>query len=143
MKKKRNIKFLAAIFLSLLAVTGGVLAMPIFDTDNQIAQMQESVKIFEKNPERFLQTENLGLRSEFETPYDFSSSIYTNKEQNAINEGALEAALEEGDYDTWKKAMQDIEGFSDNTSIIDREDFEILAALHNQKKSENSEETNN
>ena len=143
MKKKRNIKFLAAIFLSLLAVTGGVLAMPISDTDNQIAQMQESVKIFEKNPERFLQTENLGLRSEFETPYDFSSSIYTNKEQNAINEGALEAALEEGDYDSWKKVVQDIEGFSDNTSIIDREDFEILAALHNQKKSENSEETNN
>jgi hypothetical protein len=139
MKKKGNTKFLSAVFLSLLALTGGVLAMPLLGTDNQLTQIQESVKLFEKNPERFLQTENLGLRSGFENPNSQSTdSDYSDLSNYATNEGALDVALEERDYDAWKEALQNIEGFSE-TDVISKEDFNILVALHNSKDSGETE----
>jgi len=141
MKKKRNTKFLSAVFLSLLAVTGGIIALPLLNSDNQLAQIQESIKLFEKNPERFLQTEDLGLKSAFETPYDLSANSDAGDGVNdAINEGALDAAIEDGNYDAWKEALQSIEGLKD-TDVIGKEDFEILASLHNQKDSGETEET--
>ena len=142
MKKKNNSKFLSAVFLSLLTISGGVLAMPLLSADNQLTQIQESVKLFEKNPERFLQTENLGLKNGFENPNDFPIGMGSDKENNnAINEGALEAALEERDYDAWKEALQRIDGFS-GSDVIDREDFNILVALHNSKDSGETELAN-
>jgi len=140
MKKKKNTKFLSAILLSLLAITAGVSASPMFQPDTQLAHIQESVKLFEKNPERFLQTEDLGLKSAFENPTDLSIDNAGDEVQNAINEGALNAAIENRDYDAWKEALQKIEGFSENTDIISEEDFEILAALHNPKDSEEDKE---
>lgn len=140
MKKKINKKFLSALFLSLLAVTGGVLATPMLDTDNQLAQIQESVKLFEKNPEKFLQTDDLGLRTGFESPNEYyMGGYYENEIKDAINEDGLTAALESEDYDKWKEILQNTEGISD-TSVISQEDFDILAALHKSKKAGMTEE---
>jgi len=65
-KKKKNFKVASSILLGLLMVSGGVLAMPVLNSDNSFAQLQNSVNAFEKNPERFLQTNDLGLKNGFQ-----------------------------------------------------------------------------
>ncbi|MFZ1971153.1 MAG: hypothetical protein WAU65_03175 [Candidatus Nanoarchaeia archaeon] len=139
MKKKIKSKFLSAIFLGLLAISGGVIVMPTLSASNQ--QMQKSIRTIGQSPERFLQTENLGLRGEFQYASDKSNVNLSVEETTnmSVNEGALNAAIEEGNYEAWKEALQNLNGFTKNGNIISEEDFNVLVALN---KSE-SEEKNN
>jgi hypothetical protein len=142
MRKKIKSKFLSAIFLGLLAISGGFLAIPMLSADNQQVQMQENMKVFGQNPERFLQTENLGLKDGFQYPIGESFvNIPIEETNSAVNEGALETAIEEGDYEAWKEALQEMDGFPEDVGIIDKEDFDVLVALHKSEFSEESEKT--
>ncbi len=142
MGKKIKSKFLSAIFLGLLAISGGVLAMPSFSANNSQIQMQENLKAFEQNPERFLQTENLGLKEGFQPPYEPSiANTLVGGAGGAVDEGALEAAIEEGDYEAWKEALYKMDGFPKDVGVIDEEDFKVLAALHKSKSLGQTEET--
>lgn len=136
MKKKIKSKFLSAMFLGLLVISGGVLFMPTLNADSQLTQ-QKSINIFAQNPERFLQTENLGLKAGFQYPKD-NSVIDANN--YAVNEGALESAIEEGNYEAYKEVLQELNGFPEKGNIIDKEDFNVLVAL-NRPKSEENEST--
>lgn len=137
MKKKIKSKFVSAILLGFLAISGGVLALPLLNADNQLMPVQENARLLGQNPERFLQTENLGLKERFQYPQEQS----VGETNNAVNEGALEAAIEEGNYEAYKEALQEINGFSKKGSIIDKEDFEVLVALNKSKSIPESEKT--
>ncbi len=127
MKKKMK-KYSGALLLGLLAVGGGVMAMPTLNAyqmqDNCI---QNSARMFEKNPERFLQTENLGLKRGFEI---------TEEENYSVNEEALKKALDAGNYEAWREAMKGVGGSYAYTDVITQEDFQILASLHKLKEPE-------
>jgi hypothetical protein len=139
--KKKNKKYLSALFLSALVLGGGFLAMPLMSADDQLAQVQENIKFFEKNPERFLQTENLGLRAAFEDGgRDFANNFLEKEKNNLMDEGALEAALEAEDYESWKDILENLEGFPEDIGVISEEDFKVLASLHKLKVSEKDEE---
>jgi len=142
-KKKDNKRYLGALFLSALVLGGGFLAMPIINADDQFTQIQENLKFFEKNPERFLQTENLGLKSGFEDSNPgVAVGSFEDEINQSINEGALEAALETEDYESWKEALQNLKGFSEDVGVISEEDFKVLASLHKLKPFEEDEKTN-
>jgi len=64
-KKKKGLKVLSSILLGFLLVGGGVLAMPSMDSKISQTQFQENLRIFERSPERFLQTQDLGLKGDF------------------------------------------------------------------------------
>lgn len=134
MKKKIKSKFLSAMFLGLLVLSGGVLVMPTLSADSSLTQ-QKSINMFAQNPERFLQTENLGLKSGFQYPNDPRNLSVDEANNSAMNEGALESAIEEGNYEAWKEALQEINGYPNKGNIIDEEDFNVLVALNKSKLS--------
>ena len=139
MKKKIKSKFLSAIFLGLLAISGGVISYAY--AQRKQSANAKSIRTIGQSPERFLQTENLGLRGEFQYASDKSNVNLSVEETTnmSVNEGALNAAIEEGNYEAWKEALQNLNGFTKNGNIISEEDFNVLVALN---KSE-SEEKNN
>lgn len=138
-KKKKNFKVASSILLGLLMVSGGVLAMPVLSADNSFAQLQNSVNAFEKNPERFLQTNDLGLKSGFQEPsVDISCLPENNIEKYfSTNEGDLEKALRNKDYKAWKKAVNNLDESLRGVDTMSEEDFQILALLHQPSNTSN------
>ena len=142
MKKRIKNKFLSAAVLGLLVISGGILAIPAVSANNQIGQIQKNNSILEKNPEKFLQTENLGLKNGFQySNNNLPGNLSIGETNQSVNEGPLEAAVEAGDYDAWKEALQKIDGFSENASVINKEDFDILVALNRSNPQQENEKT--
>ena len=95
-KKKKSLKFLSSLFLGLLMVSGGVLAMPTLDTKTSQAQLQASLGAFEKSPERFLQTQNLGLKNGFEeTSVNLKEFSIENEMYSSIKDRELKRLAKE------------------------------------------------
>ncbi len=64
-KKKKGLKVLSSVLLGFLLMSSGVFAMSDLDSKISQTQFQENLKVFEKSPERFLQTQDLGLKDDF------------------------------------------------------------------------------
>jgi hypothetical protein len=138
MKKKIRSKFLSAVLMSLLVVSGGFLAMPMLGASQNM--QPGNLNFTSQNPQKFLQTENLGLRDDFKySENSFGSSAYFGGNNFSVNEGALNSAIEEGNYDAWKDAQSEENGFSSVDNFISEEEFNVLVALRKSKISEESE----
>ncbi len=59
--------------------------------------------------------------------YFDSFEKYTGEE--AMNEGAVLNALENKDYEEWKEATQNLEGYPKNIEPLPKEEFKTLAEL--------------
>jgi len=133
-KSKR--KVVVAVALSLLAFAGGAFALPL-GYNEQKAQLQP----FMESPQmmdRFLQTDNLDLKDNF--AYMVSTNQFPSKNESeienitSVNEGEVIQALENEDYESWKIALENLEGFPHDVEMMSQEDFNILIELRKANK---------
>jgi len=130
-KKRKNLKVLSSVLLGFLLVSGGALAMPTLSSNSPQFQFQESLKAFERNPEKFFQPSDLGLKPAFQEPFMQLNTEDFSDKYLAVNEGALEEALRKKDYSAWKKAVENLGQNSQMIGEISEAEFEILSELHN------------
>lgn len=148
MKKNKNKKIFGALALGMLLLSGGAFAFPTNDT-NFLAH-SENVKLIKNNPNDFLKSNNLELRKNFDyfeeinkefseksERKNFAKMRFQKEWKNSINvqaEMTLLKAIENEDYDTWKKALTDLREYPKEIGFISEEDFKILIKVHKDRK---------
>jgi hypothetical protein len=137
MKKKqtrkihRKTKILGAFLISVLAISGGVFALPSMKkSDSQ--EIANYVRSDFSPSSDYIQKWN----NEFSQNQEgFNSDLFLNNlySQKAVNEGPVLEAIQNADYEKWAKALENLEGFPKDVKIMSKEDFEILVQLRNLK----------
>lgn len=132
-KEKNNKRFWSALALGLLIISGGVFALPAVNADDSANQIQRSVEVIQKNPERFLDIGNFYFTSDFdyldELNKEFVRDYPEIETKNSVNEGAVINALNSEDYEAWKESLQNLPGYPQNLPVMSREDFELLVKI--------------
>ena len=127
----KSAKVLGAVLLGALAITGGVFAMPVNNNGLNKGEVMTVVKTMVQNDINYIDQWN----KEFSEGYkEFDKNVYLESfekytGEEAENEGAVLDALENKDYETWKKATQNLEGYPTGIEPLPEEEFEILADL--------------
>jgi len=134
-----NKKIFGAIALGLLTLGGSVLAVPYNSDSVKPDQFHKFVDKINLNPEKFLETENLGLKENFVYLGNFEEDSFDeviNAQQNisSVNEGAVLEALNKEDYDSWREALESLEGFPQDVEVMSKDDFDILVELRKAKE---------
>jgi len=148
MKKNKNKKIFGALALGMLLLSGGAFAFPTNDTN--FLTHSENVKLIKNNPNDFLKSNNLELRKNFDyfeeinkefseksERKNFAKMRFQKEWKNSINvqaEMTLLKAIENEDYDTWKKALTDLREYPKEIGFISEEDFKILIKVHKDRK---------
>jgi hypothetical protein len=130
-KIHRKTKILGAFLISVLAISGGVLALPSMKkSDSQ--EITNYIKTDSSPSSDYIQKWN----NEFSQNQEgFNSDLFLNNlySQKAVNEGPILEALQNADYEKWTKALENLEGFPKDIKIMSKEDFEILVQLRTPK----------
>jgi len=132
----------------MLLLSGGAFAFPTNDTN--FLTHSENVKLIKNNPNDFLKSNNLELRKNFDyfeeinkefseksERKNFAKMRFQKEWKSSINvqaEMTLLKAIENEDYDTWKKALTDLRGYPKEVGFISEEDFKILIKVHKDRK---------
>ncbi|PIN71480.1 hypothetical protein COV77_01795 [Candidatus Pacearchaeota archaeon CG11_big_fil_rev_8_21_14_0_20_30_13] len=148
MRKNKNKKIFGALALGMLLLSGGAFTFPTNDT-NFLAH-SENVKLIKNNPNDFLKSNNLELRKNFDyfeeinkefseksERKNFAKMRFQKEWKSSINvqaEMTLLKAIENEDYDPWKKALTDLRGYPKEVGFISEEDFKILIKVHKDRK---------
>ncbi len=137
MKKQKNYKrihksakILGAILLGALVFSGGALAIPVKSATDK-GEVMTVIKTMTQNDLNYVDQWNKefsdGYREFDKNAYFDSFEKYTGEE--AMNEGAVLNALENKDYEEWKEATQNLEGYPKNIEPLPKEEFKTLAEL--------------
>lgn len=126
----KSAKILGAILLGALVFSGGAFAIPVKSATDK-GEVMTVIKTNAQNDLNYIDQWN----KEFSEGYkEFDKSAYlesfektTGKE--AENEGAVLEALKHKDYQEWKEATQNLEGYPQGIEPLPKEEFETLAEL--------------
>jgi len=127
----RSAKILGAVLLGALVFSGGVLAMPIKSSAVNKGEVMTVVKNLAQNESNYIDQWNKEL-SEGYPEFDKSAYLesferYTGNE--AINEGAVLEAIKNSDYEEYREATQNLEGYPQELEPIPEEEFETLSKI--------------
>jgi hypothetical protein len=131
--KKKGKKFLGTFLISLLAIVGGVTALPLSENIKPGNLSFNNFKQIQNNPTQFLKMGNLALPQNFDYIEELNKEFAKNSPYNELLEIKLKTAIQEGDYESWKDAFIRLGGSSGETGIISREEFEILKEIKKEK----------
>ena len=143
MKKRKSLKMFSAIALGMILMSGGALAFQNFDP-NQI-QGAESLKLIKENPDNFLKASRVlppvnfdyfeELNDKFsEKPFDITSDSVSGPFLDMYRENDLLRAIDDNDYEAWKKATQNLKKYFKETTPLDKESFDLLSELHKKRE---------
>ena len=127
----KSAKILGAVLLGALVFSGGVLAMPIKNSAINKGEVMAVIKTTAQNDNNYIEQWN----KEFSEGYmGFDKNAYLeffegNTGKEAENEGAVLDALKHKDYQEWKEATQNLEGYPKGIEPLPKEEFETLAEL--------------
>lgn len=139
--KNRGKKVLSALALGMILVSGGAIALPTGSSSGSLpVQHIESVKPVTSKPGDFIKANNIAVTKNFdyfeELNREFREKTFSISPEpisNSVDEGALLEAIKGSDYDSWKKAVSNLEGIPNDTEQMSEEDFGILVELHKQR----------
>ncbi len=139
--KNRGKKILSALALGMILVSGGAIALPTGSSSGSLpVQHIESVKPVTSKPGDFIKANNIAVTKNFdyfeELNREFREKTFSISPEpisNSVDEGAILEAINDSDYDAWKKAVSNLEGIPNDTEQISEEDFGILVELHKQR----------
>jgi len=127
----KSAKILGAVLLSALVFSGGVLAMPSNNSPANKGEVMTVIKTSAQNDFNYIEQWNKEFSKDYKefdkNAYLESFEGYTGEE--AMNEGAVLEAIKNRDYEEWKTATQNLEGYPTEIEPIPEEEFEILAGL--------------
>jgi len=130
-KKRSKRKIFASVAIALLTLSAGLI--PISATNTKDIFQEKSISSFNSIPTQNILSalpSNFDLIEEMNNLYSepLGDSIY-------MKGSTMEDSLKDHDYDSYIKAIENLDGFPDGVAIIDKRDFDILAELKNGKDS--------
>ncbi|OGJ17086.1 hypothetical protein A3K73_01525 [Candidatus Pacearchaeota archaeon RBG_13_36_9] len=127
----KSAKILGAILLGAMVFSGGALAMPLKNSASDKGEAMTLIKNMAQNDINCIDQWNKEFSDGYEgfdkNAYLESFEKYTGKE--AMNEGAVSGAIKNSDYEEWKEATQNLEGYPKEIEPIPKEEFETLVEL--------------
>jgi hypothetical protein len=127
MKKKNAKKKVGAFLLTLLALSGGVAAVPFSSNVGDLSC--GNLKSLSQNAVGFVQIENLAFADDVDYFNELNKLFTENLSDEEFFDPALfDSSLANGDYETWKEEFVKIGGACDS-GFISKEEFEILRKI--------------
>jgi hypothetical protein len=124
-------RILGAVILGALVLSGSAFAMPVakkaqYNSNEVMTAMQSSIL----SDSNYIDQWNKEFASNYK---EFNQKEYfdyfKNLENGAENEGAIKEALKNKDYESYKEAVTNLEGYPNTIEPIPKEEFKILAKL--------------
>ena len=135
--RKRNKKrILGSIGLAALIFSGASIMLP--NADEKSLTDSGFFKMVQNNPDVMLKGLNIDLDRDFdyidELNNQFSDKVVIRPGVfldffPSMNEGAVFDALYEGNYDAWKEAIKNLEGYPDGVEPISEDEFNTLVEI--------------
>jgi hypothetical protein len=127
----KSAKIFGAAILGALIVSGSAFAMPAakkaqYNSNEVMCAIQSSIP----SDSSYIDQWN----KEFSSSYkEFDEKRYLEsfkaEEKESMNEGAVKEALKNKDYEAWKDALADLEGYPQELEVLPEEEFNILTKI--------------